>query len=91
MTIAKMFQMLATMFEVKQGPEPIRIKPKLIWRDRDNKIIRERFAEFGYCSGLSPVMIVEIPAANTTNWQTLIEDNNGLTKDQALELLRHVI
>ena len=97
MTIGKLLQTLATMFEVKNKQGPINIKAELYWRDDDGIITRVRTADFGYSSGLEPKLIVEVPNTKVVgdrtvlNWKQHINLNDGLTKEEALELLKHVI
>ena len=97
MTIPKLFLTLATMFEVKNEQGPINIKAELNWRDSNGKIKHIRTADFGYSSGLEPKLTVEVPNLPGFNnrtiaeWRQYIITNNGLTQEEALEILRHVI
>lgn len=58
MTIRKLFEFIATLIEGGMAGEPIRAR--LVYRRADGVLDREEFAEIGYCSGLSPVLTIEM-------------------------------
>lgn len=63
MTIAKLLQWVSNRYLAKSKKGDDEIKARLLWRDENNKPVKVKYANFGYNSGLTNLLTIEMSTA----------------------------
>lgn len=63
MTLRELFDTISMCIINKKEVGDIHIKAKLIWRGKNNEVIKRQTASFGYSSGLKNELIIEMNTA----------------------------
>ncbi len=63
MNLRKLLEFAAMLAEGGYAADTI--EARCVWRDEGNCIVEEKMASIGYCSGLKPVITIEMGKVNT--------------------------